>query len=187
MNERREEITKLAQAIGLDVKEIFLNLRDPNVIPENGWVLQYKDGYFTPSMVKVIRSRDLEVRTSNNGFQDKINENVNIQRNGLYKITISCNWSIDATNSDIEIEATFDGSFLSNSVFGEIFKKEGKDATGNDGDGRGTSQIDSFQMVYWVNVTFIGSKNITLSFKPENNNVEAALWEATIVIEEIFI
>lgn len=185
MNSRQEKITELAEAIGVDVKEIFFNLKDPAVIPEDGWVLKYTDGHFTPAMKKIIESTSLEINTSTQPLS-KINEVVNIQRTGRYSVTIKMNWSLDATNSDIEVLASFGGQNLTSSAGGRVYKKEGKDAAGNDGDGRGTSQSDSFCQTYYVDINLIGETNILLQFMPEANGVEASIWDASMTIEEIF-
>ena len=71
-------------------------------------------------------------------------QDINFQRTGKYVFRVSFNFSHDATNSDIVSNLTLDGVPLSSITTGEILRLESKDSTGNDGDGRGTSQRANF-------------------------------------------
>lgn len=185
MDERQQKITELAQAIGIDVKEIFLNLRDPAVTPENGWVLQFRDGYFTPTMRKIFRSSSLEINQDSETYIIKIQEPVNFQRTGVYRFVPIFNWSIDSTTTDFEAQLFLNTDSLTSDVSEKILKKEGKDATGNAGDGRGTTQIDNFCGAYYAQINSIGNRNLELRFKGEGASVEASAWEVSILVEEI--
>lgn len=188
-DERERNIDNLAIEIGSDVKEIFCNIKDVNVIPESGWILQYDSSLncFRPSMRKIIESPSLDINTNNGNFQNKINETVNIQRPGRYKVTISFNYSLDSTSTDFEVFALFGNQTLSSAVAGRILQIEPKDAAGNYGDGRGTNQTLSYTNSYYVNVGFIGNTQAIVQFKPTGNGVEASMWDASINIEEIFV
>lgn len=180
-----ERVIELAQAIGIDVKEIFCNIKDPAVIPEAGWILQHDGTCFKPAMRKIIESPSLQINT-NNSFENKINETVSIQRAGRYKVTISFNYSLDSTTRDFEVFALFGNQTLSSGVAGRILQVEPKDAAGNYGDGRGTNQTLVFTNSYYVQINQIGNTQARVQFQPSEAGIGASMWDASITIEEIF-
>jgi len=154
--------------------------------PQIGWVLKHNGTEFVPVMRQVYRAQNLIVNTQTNFGNGTIMQPlINFQRQGTYSFTFFCNYSIDATNSDIVMEAQINGA-LSNIANSEILRLEGKDAGGNNFDGRGTSQKYAFSQKFYKEFNLTGDLQLLWRVQPEANNVEASVWEATLIVEEEF-
>jgi len=156
------------------------------VTPKNGWLLKYVSGILILTMKERIESLNLEVNTQNANNLSKINETLDFQRLGRYSLDVSYSFSNDSTTGDFISQLEFDGQPTTIIANNESIRQESKDSVGNDGDGRGTDQKKVFRQRYYVNITTIGPKNIELLFRPSQNNTEAAMWNASIIVEEEF-
>lgn len=133
----------------------------------------------------VFQSNALTVSTSTT-FNNKISGTTSSLPAGTYKVTISFGWSLDATNSDIMVASSFDGTFFGindNDVTPDlILRQEPQDSGGSDSDGGDTEQKFKFTGVYYVTVASAGTKAVVLQFRPQANGVQAALWDANIEV-----
>lgn len=175
-----------------------LNLNDLDdvntqiVIPEAGWIMKHDGTEYVPAMRKVVRNRNIVVNTTTNLDNGVvIDQSFNFQRLGWYSFHLTTNYSGDSTGSDAQIHIAIRNGGgvltpLSLISDGLILKEEQKDVTGNDGDGRGTSQKKLGSGKYYYEVTTLGSKDIVLRINSETDGVETATWETSIVVEEEF-
>ena len=154
--------------------------------PQIGWIMKHNGLEYVPCMREVYSHKDLVINNQTNFGNGVIMQPlVNFQRQGTYSFTFFCNYSCDATGSDIIMEAQLNGP-LSLIADSEILRLEAKDAVGNNFDGRGTSQKHAFSQKFYKDLNFTGNLQLLWRVQPEANNVEASVWEATLIIEEEF-
>ena len=171
---------------GAEDLDDLTDVNTQSVIPQNGWVLKRSGSVYIPSMKEIVISPSLVVNTNSSVDLSKINTSFNFQRTGTYSITVNFSYSYNRGNTDFIANLEFDGFLLGNVGNGEILTVEPKDSAGNEFDGRGTNQKLNFSQTYYVDIFTIGNKNINLTFKPQQNNVAAAMWDTSIIIEEQF-
>jgi len=162
------------------------SINETGVIPENEWIVKYKNGELIPCLHKIVMRNsgdDLTVNATETPLQH-INKSVNIQRENVYKVTVSFNYSCDSTKDDFIATLTFGGIPATARANNEIFRIESKDSSGDDYDGRGTNRKRAFNQVYYFTLNTIGSKNIILSYYCNNKKVKTAMWNASVEIEE---
>lgn len=181
------EPPKLELPSGTEVPDLpKINLE--GVFPKKGWILKYNGNEFIPVLKEWIKNTSVNTTIEEDvdyAFYQIVGS-VDIQRKGLYKITISFSHSVDDTRYDIVVSANIAGKKLTDIARGEILRKEGKDSAGNDSDGRGTDQKEGFTMVYFMEINQIGNHPIELFFNSSKYKVEASMWDASIEIEETF-
>ncbi len=160
------------------------------VSPIDGWVAKRIGGVLQFSMkehafyngIPVINTTANTPLASTPLFWD-----FNFQRTGTYMISLSFANSYDATNSSMVVIPTLGGNTIVTITNGEILRKEPKEAGGNDGDGRGTSQKEiGGTMNFPVNVSTIGIQEFRLEHFGAAGGVEASIWNVSVVVEEIF-
>lgn len=157
-----------------------------NVVPENNWILKYRNGVVVPAMKKVLENSSLSVATTNTQLEVQIDEQVNFQRAGRYSFDVRFSHSYDVTTTDLVAFLSVDGDFVTDIAQGEILRLEPKDSGGNDFDGRGTNQKDMFSQKYFVDISDVGNKRVVLYFFPSSDFTEGSMWDASITIEEEF-
>jgi len=155
------------------------------VSPEDGWILKFVGGQWIPVMKKIIRSTALQI---NNvvAFEEKINQNVDFQRLGIYSIQVSFTASLNTGAQDFISRISINGTQLPNITTNEMVRVEPKDVAGDDGDGRRTNQKVTHSQKYFYTVVSTGNKPVILSFAASTANDAAAMWDAEITIEEEF-
>ena len=154
--------------------------------PQIGWTMKHNGTEFVPCMRQIYSHKDLVINTQTN-FENGVvmQPLINFQRQGTYSFTFFCNYSCDATGSDIIMEAQINGP-LSLIADSEILRLEAKDATGNNFDGRGTSQKYAFSQKFYKDFNSTGSLQLSWRIQPEALGVEASVWEASLIVEEEF-
>lgn len=164
----------------------LLDVNAPAASSEAGMVLKVDDnGDWVAAYRKIISSPALQINTST-VLTNKINETINLNRTGKYRVTVNFGFSVDLTTGDFVSRMLLDGSPLSALPVNEITRIEPKDSTGDDGDGRGTDQKSTASISYLVDITAAGAKTINVQFATSQNGVEASMWDLMVVIEEEF-
>lgn len=148
-------------------------------------ILRFDGTNFIPCLNQHVLSRSLLINNTD-VLVDKINSQINVQRLVPHKVTVSYQWSLDDAGQDFLAEATFGGIRLQNVLTPpEIHTQEPKDTAGVDPDGRGTNQMHSFSQIYYVTPLGTGNNTLLLQFSGSAGGDLAAMWEASIEIEEL--
>lgn len=158
-------------------------------VPKDGWISKLVNGSLTYCMLEHAFYTGAPVINTTANTPDPTTPlfwDFDFQRLGTYSVKVSFSYSFDATNASIVVVPTLDGDTLANITDGEMIRKEPKDAGGNDGDGRGTSQKESNgSKIYLYTATTIGSKEFRLDHFGTSGQ-EASIWDVSLTIEEIF-
>ena len=150
-----------------------------------GDLLKWNGSNYVPCLRKVIRSNTLAINNSTT-YLNKINVSIIVQRLNVHKITVSYQWSLNSAASSFVSQATFGGQRLQSALTpSEIHNQEPKDSGGADPDGRGTNQMHAFTGVFYVTPLSLGANQLILSFASSGANNQAAMWGASIEVEEL--
>ena len=160
------------------------------VTPQDGWIPKQIGGVLTYAMKEYAFYNGAPVINTIANTPDPATPlfwNFNFQRVGTYMIGVSFAHSYDATNSSVVVIPTLGGSVIASIANGEVLRKEPKDQSGNDGDGRGTSQkeiggINWFPLI----INSIGIQEFRLEHFGTDAGVEASIWNVSVIVEEIF-
>lgn len=148
-------------------------------------ILKHDGVRFIPCLNQTIRSSVLAINNTN-VLVTKIDQEINVQRLSVHKITVSYQWSLNSSSRDFRAVATFGGQRLQDALTpDEIHQQEAKDSGGADPNGRGTNQKYAFTKSYFTTPVSLGPNALVLQFAGVSNNNLASMWEANIEIEEM--
>jgi len=140
----------------------------------------YADNRYTIGQ-RYYKSLPISINTIANSPSEKVNYTFLDLKAGKYLLTVSTHWSYDTANTSFVLRFQINSNFQGTS--NEILRIEPKDAGGNDGDGRGTSQKCQFSQLYEYELASDGDINVILDYTGTAAGVEAAVWGTIIKIE----
>lgn len=151
----------------------------------NEFLLKRSGANWIPTLKAIVRSSALVINNTN-VLQDKINQNIDVERLVPHKITVSYQWSLNDGAQDFLSECTFGGARIQNALTPqEIHRQEPKDTAGADPDGRGTNQMHAFTKSFFITPASLGNNALILQFAGSQNGDLASMWEAVIEVEEL--
>ncbi len=116
-------------------------------------------------------------------WQSKLSGTYPVVGDGDRILMVSYGWNVDATNADFRSRLLWDGATVTAFGHGDLHRQEGKESGGGNVSGTFTDQALRAAVFFpFPGLTDGGTHTVDLEWRPNNNGVEASIWDAFIAV-----